>query len=77
MFRSKEASLIVYQGGAMVALMLDIQIRCATEDACSLDDVMREMFVHSLKLGSLKQEDFAAVLQEVRGRDLEDTLTSC
>lgn len=76
MFRSKEASCIVYQGGAIVALMLDIQIRCATENACSLDDVMREMFFHSRQLGSLKQGDFATILQEVCGQDLEDTLTN-
>jgi len=76
MFCSKGASCIVYQGGAIVALMLDIQIRCATENACSLDDVMREMFFHSRQLGSLKQEDFATILQEVCGQDLEDTLTN-
>jgi len=76
MFRSEEANLIVYQGGAITALMLDIQIRCATENERSLDDVMRKMFIHSLQSGSLKQEDFVAVLQEVSGQNLENILIS-
>jgi len=47
--------------------MLDIQIRCATENEHNLDDVMRERFIRSRQLGSFEQDDFVAVWKGGQG----------
>jgi predicted metalloprotease with PDZ domain len=59
-----------YSKGAIVAFLLDIQIRSASGNQKSLDDVMREMYLRFGKTGKgYTREDYLGVLRDVGGMD--------
>jgi predicted metalloprotease with PDZ domain len=78
----QNTSLSYYLKGELIALNLDLMIRCWTKNQRSLDDVMRraydEFYVKSpnasyyLKGRGYSIEDFAHVVSEVAGRDMTD-----
>jgi predicted metalloprotease with PDZ domain len=62
-----------YQKGALVALLLDLEIRHATNGARSLDDVMRAFFErYPRESQGYTPADFEALASEVAGRDLAE-----
>ena len=61
---------LVYAGGALVALALDVRIREATENEKSLDDVMRAMYGEFGKTGkAYTYEDIERTTTQVMGSD--------
>ncbi|MEQ1824364.1 MAG: PDZ domain-containing protein [Pirellula sp.] len=62
-----------YLKGAIVGLLLDIEIRKSTNDAKSLDDVMRLLWTKHRQEGYTNQ-DFNKTVEEVCGTSLEDWL---
>jgi predicted metalloprotease with PDZ domain len=66
------ATISYYQKGALVALLLELEIRRATENARSLDDVMRLLWERwgSRDVG-FPEGAVEAVASEVAGRDLK------
>lgn len=64
---STNRSVDYYTKGAVVGWLLDAEVRRATDDRASLDDVMRRLYA----LGRpIRPEDVRAVAAEVAGRDL-------
>jgi predicted metalloprotease with PDZ domain len=60
-----------YAKGALVALMLDLTIRRDTQGACSLDDVMRELWrVHGRTGLGVEERGVEAIAAAVSGLDL-------
>jgi predicted metalloprotease with PDZ domain len=60
-----------YAKGALVALMLDLIIRRDTDGACSLDDVMRELWrVHGRTGLGVEEHGMEAIAAAVSGLDL-------
>ncbi len=74
-YRSDENSsntrISYYSKGAVVAMLLDAEIRAATDNEKSLDDVMRIMFERFVPNGYLPA-DFRQVAADVAGKDLDD-----
>ena len=68
---SRNTRVSYYGKGAVAAFLLDAEIRRATENKKSLDDVMRMMFKRHEKDGYLA-EDFRAAVAEVAGKELTD-----
>ena len=62
---SANATVSYYTKGALVALCFDLTLRL--EGKCTLDDVMRGLWVRC-KAGPMRERDFAAVLEELGGR---------
>jgi predicted metalloprotease with PDZ domain len=66
---------LVYEGGKLVAAVLDLQIRQLTNNQMCLDDLMRRMYQ---RFGSTDQgytqDDILAILQDLTGRDYRDFL---
>ncbi|UCC73442.1 MAG: M61 family metallopeptidase [Gemmatimonadota bacterium] len=59
-----------YDKGALLGLLLDIQIRHATENQHSLDDVMTRLYrEHYLKGGGFTTEDFIGYVGEFIGQE--------
>ncbi len=68
----------IYHKGALVALILDMEIRKATSNAKSLDDVMRGMWQRFGKTGiGYTHNDYIALAEEVSGVSLQDYVTDC
>ncbi|MEW4570195.1 PDZ domain-containing protein [Tautonia sp. JC769] len=67
---SANTSISYYTKGAVVAFLLDAEIRRATDDARSLDDVMRLTFERYAGDVGFSSEQFLAVVAEVAGVDL-------
>jgi predicted metalloprotease with PDZ domain len=66
-------SVVSYYGkGALVGWLLDAHIRRATNDAKSLDDVMRLAYERYSGDKGYTQEEFRQVISEVAGSDLSD-----
>ena len=62
-----------YAKGALIALALDLKLRCETEDRVSLDDVMKACWERWGDTGEGMPEDgFEAMAAEVSGLDLDD-----
>ena len=62
--------LLIYGGGASVALMLDIEIRSITDGQKSLDNVMRLMDKRFGDTGkTYTTKDVLAIVNEVSGQD--------
>lgn len=60
-----------YAKGALVALMLDLTLRRDTQGACSLDDVMRELWrVHGRTGVGVEERGVEAIASAVSGLDL-------
>ncbi len=63
----------IYEKGAMVSALLDLEIRHETSNKFSLDDVMREMYkLFPLSGGGYTLADFRRVITNVTGWDCED-----
>jgi predicted metalloprotease with PDZ domain len=62
-----------YTKGAIVALALDMKIRHLTQDAKSLDDVMRVLWQrHGKPLVGVPEDGVEKIVQEVAGHDFTD-----
>ncbi len=59
-----------YTKGAVVAFLLDARIRCATDGARSLDDVMREAYAHFAGRRGFTPDEFRTLTERVAGADL-------
>lgn len=64
----------VYDKGAVLGLMLDFNIRNASENKKSLDDVMRKLYreYYQQKKRGFTPEEFRAVCEEMAGRKLDE-----
>ena len=74
LYRSDEntpnTTISYYVKGAIVAFLLDAKIRCATNDAKSLDDMMRLAYArYSGEIG-FTREEFRSLAEEVAGLSL-------
>lgn len=80
LYRSDENSpnttISYYTKGAVVAFLLDAKIRAATDDAKSLDDVLRLAYTRYSGERGFTREEFRAVAQEVAGVPLRDWFVS-
>ncbi|KAA3440789.1 M61 family metallopeptidase [Rufibacter hautae] len=62
----------IYHKGCIAALVLDLEIRRATQNARSLDEVMRRMWLEFGKPGiGYAEEDYQRLAEEVAGISLE------
>ncbi len=68
---SRNTRVSYYSKGAVAGFLLDAEIRRATKNRRSLDDVMRIMFKRFEKDGYLP-EDFRAVVDEVAGTEMAE-----
>ena len=59
-----------YTKGAIVGLLLDVEIRRASNDAKTLDDVMRTAYARYSEETGFTGEQFRALVSDVAGRDL-------
>jgi predicted metalloprotease with PDZ domain len=68
---------IYYPKGSLAGLLLDIQIRDASDNASSLDDVMRDLYQRSFKAGKgFTTADFwAAASRAAKGKSFADFST--
>jgi predicted metalloprotease with PDZ domain len=64
------STISYYTKGHVLGLVLDARIRAATEDAKSLDDVMRLAFARYSGARGFTAEDFRKTASEVAGADL-------
>ncbi len=69
---SKNSSISYYNKGAVVAFLLDIQIRDATAGAKTLDDVMRLAYQRFSGEAGYSTQDFQNTASEIAGKDLTD-----
>lgn len=68
-----EAGLDYYNAGKLIGLCLDLEIRSATDNKKSLDDVMRLLYERfALPKPGYKDSDIRSVVSEVAGRDMRD-----
>jgi predicted metalloprotease with PDZ domain len=66
------ATVSFYSKGALVSLMLDMEIRRFTDNRASFDDVLRTLYRRfPLESGGFTTDDLLAVLAEVSGRGFE------
>jgi len=72
---SPNAAMSYYTKGAVVAFLLDAEIRRATDGARSLDDVMRIAFDRFSGARGYREPEFRSLASEVAGRDLAPWLT--
>lgn len=74
MFRGEDRfSPNYYTGGQIIGLLLDLSIRHDTDNARSLDDVMRSLYWDYYKHGKgFTTEDLKTVISRVSGRDYQD-----
>lgn len=69
---SKNTSISYYNKGALVAFLLDMKIREATNDEKSLDDVMRWLFENRLEQGYTNQDLLDAAVSMVGPEQSEE-----
>lgn len=67
---SPNVSVSYYTKGAVIGFLLDIEIRRATNNTRSLDDVMRLAWRRYSGVRGFTPEEFRAVVSEVAGQDL-------
>lgn len=67
---SSNSSVSYYVKGAVVAFLLDAHIRRLTNDARSLDDVMRLAYQHYSGERGFTEEEFRRIAQDIAGADL-------
>lgn len=66
------STISFYSKGALVSLLLDMEVRRATGNAVTLDTVMREMYERfPLEGGGFTTADLMAVIEELTGKDIE------
>jgi predicted metalloprotease with PDZ domain len=67
------SSVSFYGKGALVSLLLDLEIRRGSDNRVSLDDVMRQMYrAYPLSGPGYTADDFRAMAQRLSGADLAD-----
>ena len=63
---------LVYEGGSLVAIALDLQIRTFTENRNSLEDVMTQMYREfGLTERKYTMDDIVKVVNQIAGEDLQ------
>lgn len=63
---------LVYQGGSLIALALDVQIRERTQNQKSLDDVMKQMYREFGATGeTYTMDDVVRIVTDIAGEDFE------
>ena len=63
---------LVYDGGSLVAMALDLQIRALTQNQSSLDDVMKQMYkVSGLTKNRFTINDVIRIVSQIAGEDFE------
>ena len=63
---------LVYQGGSLIALALDVQIRKRTQNQKSLDDVMKQMYGEFGATGETYTiDDVVRIATDIAGEDFE------
>jgi predicted metalloprotease with PDZ domain len=67
---SRQTQISYYTKGAVVSLLLDIQIRAATAGQKSLDDVLRLLWSRHRQDNGYLESEFRELCNEVAGRDL-------
>jgi predicted metalloprotease with PDZ domain len=68
----------IYHKGALTALILDLEIRRLTDDACSLDDVVQDLWErYGQKNIGYSHADYVALVEEVAGRPMGDYFQAC
>ena len=73
--KKQENRLVVYAGGSLAAMAIDVEIRKATRDQKGLPDLMRELFAEFGSNGkSYGFEDLVRVGSRVAGHDLRPLL---
>lgn len=72
---SANTSISYYNKGALVAFFLDIEIREATQNARTLDDVLRLMYKRYSGDKGFTPDDFRATVAEVAGKSLASFFT--
>ncbi|MCR9296788.1 MAG: hypothetical protein NXI32_29115, partial [bacterium] len=71
---SRNTSISYYTKGAVVAFLLDIKIRRASENSRSLDDVMRLLYQRFALEKGFTNQDVKDIASEVAGVDLSEWL---
>jgi predicted metalloprotease with PDZ domain len=69
------STISYYTKGAVLGFVLDARVRAATDDARSLDDVMRLAFARYSSAKGFTPEDFRKTASEVAGADLGSWFT--
>tara|TARA_R110002073_G_scaffold142117_5_gene293842 strand:- start:47297 stop:49156 length:1860 start_codon:yes stop_codon:yes gene_type:complete len=69
---SLNTSISYYNKGAVVAFLLDVEIRIATGGAKSLDDAMRQLYARYSGEVGYTPEQFRSTVNEIAGADLGD-----
>ena len=69
---SGNSQISYYNKGAVVAFLLDAEIRSATDGKKSLDDVMRMLYERHAGDTGYTPDDFRVIVDEVSGADLSD-----
>ncbi|MBD0259066.1 MAG: hypothetical protein ICV83_25385, partial [Cytophagales bacterium] len=68
----------IYHKGALTALLLDLEIRQCTNDARSLDDVVRGLWErYGQKNIGYSHADYVDLVEEVAGRPMHDYFAAC
>ena len=63
---------LVYQGGSLIALALDVQIRKRTQNQKNLDDVMKRMYSEFGATGeTYTMDDVVRIVTDIAGADFE------
>jgi predicted metalloprotease with PDZ domain len=62
---------LVYDGGALAALVLDIEIRAASGNRRSLDDLLRALYERARKKRGLSPDDVTRAASKAAGRPME------
>jgi predicted metalloprotease with PDZ domain len=69
--KKQENRLLVYAGGSLAALAIDVELRKRTDDAKGLDDFMRALYGRSAKDGRpYGFDDLVALSNEISGTDM-------
>jgi predicted metalloprotease with PDZ domain len=69
---SGNAQVSYYNKGAVAALLLDVEIRSATDGKKSLDDIMRLLYERHANGVGYTPEEFQSLVAEVSGADLSN-----
>jgi predicted metalloprotease with PDZ domain len=68
----------IYDKGAVVALILDLEIRKITDNAKSLDDVMRILWNDYGKKGiGYSEKDYQNIVEKISGKKMDDYFLHC
>jgi len=71
---SNNATISYYTKGAVVAWLLDLEIRKASDNAKSLDDVMRAAYARYSGKCGYTEDEFRALISETAGTDMSTWL---